>query len=700
MANFLSNTLSFMTRPIRDLVELGNITQKGLNVNRVQAPIFTQQELLDIANNGGSRAFMADPRSQQFQRDLRKSQSAYGQIQNYQPVALKPNEMPGLLNYDRALKDAAIAGSMMAPVVGAGLGGAVTGGILSGGLSGFGGSGKGQELGSTLGGMALGGALGAGGYGVMKAGSALFNKGKGGFKYNEFFGKNPKTLDDIGGPAEAKKSLALMDELFDDLGLPKNNKMQRAEGLAELRNIVGQGIGKIEETSKSTIGADDLTKMLEGSVDEFTEGQKGELLEVVKNLIAKNTDDMGMLSTKAVDNISDVVVEMAGGYEKLAGQGSQKIAANRIKEMLRKVLVGDAKAGIPGMAPELAPLKQIYNTIMKAKDPVYALASKGGQGIRFYGPEVGSEVLGNLFDTINRKSAEFGATAGKAVGAPGHLGNLLYGNAVKEAQKVGGIGTGVAGSGLLGKPFSGNFFKSINPVGTTNAAIVGSTVQGIQGGQQGGQQGVQSEQMQQQNQGTDMYIDPNTGFLVMPDMGQGEIGTSQQQQAYTIKDGMRDALRIMPGASEAQIMSLAKVLVDENTPKEPTKEELATNAALSIVDEIENMVGSIDLKDTDFGAATGGRLDKAYAAIVPSSQKGVFQTTRAGLVSRISRALGNVGTLSDKDIELAINLIPDLTDTPASAAEKVARLRAIISGAAATTGYGTNNELGNLGYGE
>jgi hypothetical protein len=442
--------------------------------------------------------------------------------------------------------------------------------------------------------------------------------------------------------------------------------------------------------------------MLEGSVDEFTSGQKKELLEVVGNLITKNADEAGMLSTKSVDNISDVVVEMAGGYEKLAGQGSQKIAANRVKEMIRKVLVGDEASGITGMAPELAPLKQIYSTIMKSKDPVYALASKGGQGIRFYGPEVGSEVLGKLFDTVGRKSTEFGAGAGKVVGAPGKLGDLLYNNTMNEAARTGGIGAGALknGTNLLGQPFSGNLkqqLSKLNPAGMFGSAVVNQNISGMQGG------GAPGEGMPQEEPDYSQFIDPETGFLVMPNIDgsmSGQAGGMQPQQEYTIRDGMREAIQMMPGASEAQIMSLAKVLVAENTPKTLTKDETATQNAVGIVDEIEGMINSLDLRDTDFGAATGGRLDKVYGALVPSSDKGVFATTRAGLVSKISRALGNIGTLSDRDIEVAINMIPDLTDTPSSAADKITRLRALIQGSSGGTGYGTLDELGNLGYGE
>lgn len=687
---FLKNTYNFVTRPIRDLIELGNITQKGLNVKRVEAPIFTQQELLDFANNGGSAAFRNDPRNMQFQRDLSKSQAAYDKVQNYKPIVLEDAEMAGLLDYDRALKDAAIVGSMMMPGVGSGIGGAIATGALSGAMGGYGGSARGQELGATLGGAAFGGLTGAAGYGIAnsKIGQKLFNnKGKQ-LSVKDLFGQEPGTIDKLGGMKKAEEAAQIIQGLFDEYKLPYATRTQQAQSLVTLQEAVGKNIGDIIAASTGKVSGNVVKEAVESSLSTLNKADKAKIIERATKEIAKMSDDAGNLSAKGLDDVIGAIENMSGGFEKLAGQGGQKEAAEIARETMRKILVEGLDTGsgqVNALAPQLAKPKSLYSVLKTVESPMNRLASSAKRGMRVVGVELPltGELFGPISDVSARGAKGVVSKIGKGLGSPtGFLSKMAENSsAAQQAAK--------------GAPFTGNILNKFNQ------SLFTGPLAGVQANSTSEQGGIQ-EGVQNQEIDYSQFIDPNTGFLIDPDGG-----NSNMQSAYTIQDGLRDALRMMPGASESEALSLAKALVDQNAPQEMSSEQIKLQGALNIVDEIESMVGGLNLSESDLGAAAMGTLNKGYGAIVPSSDAAVFSRAREGFVSMISKALGEVGVLTDKDVQRAVNLIPDLTDTPQSAQDKIERLRSLLGGMQALygggmsggTGYGSVDNLGNLGYG-
>jgi len=690
---FLKNTYNFVTRPVRDLIELGNIAQKGFSVNRVEAPIFTQQELLDFANNGGSAAFRNDPRNIQFQKDIAKSQAAYDKVRNYKPIALEDAEMAGLLDYDRALKDAAIVGSMMMPGVGSGLSGAIGTGALSGAMGGYGGSARGEELGSTLGGAAFGGIAGGVGYGIAnsKIGQKLFNnKGKQ-LSVKDLFGQEPGTIDKLGGIRKAEEAAELIQGLFDEYKLPYATRTQQAQSLATLQEAVGKNIGEIIEASSGKVSGKVVKDAVKESLKTLSGKNKSEVVQRVTKEIAKMSDDAGNLSARGLDDVIGAIESMSGGFEKLAGQGGQKEAADIARETMRKILVEglETKAGqVNALAPQLAKPKALYSVMKTAESPMNRLASSAKRGMRVVGVEL--PLTGELFGPVADVSARGGkgivSKIGKGLGSPTGLLSKMAENssAAQQAAK--------------GAPFSGNILSKFNQ------SLFTGPVSGVQANTMPEEDLTGSESLKQgvqDNTDYSQFYDPNTGLMNL------NAFSGQAQGEYTIQDGLRDALRMMPGASESEALSLAKALVDQNAPAEMSKEQIAMQGAINIVDEIENMVSGLNLSDSEVGAAIGGTLNKGYGAVVPASDAGVYSTARKGFVSRISRALGEVGVLTDKDIERAVNLIPDLTDTPESAQEKLSRLRSLISQMQSLyggempsgSGYGSLDDIGNLGYG-
>lgn len=678
MAGFFDDLQYGITRPIRDLIELGNIIQKGYGVKRVEAPIFTQQELLRMADQGGSKVFFNDPRYQKYGQDLKKAQAAYKEISNYKPIAVREDDMEGLLQYDRALKDAAIAGSLMAPGGGSLLR-AIGGGLLSGGLAGYGQSKRGEELGSALGGMALGGLFGGGGYMLGKLGSKMFNNQAQKLSYKELMGRYPGLLKDIGGIQNAEAYTAQIDDLLRAKKLPMRTAGDRAKSIEILKNMVGKDIGALAEASGSKIKGDTLLARAIESTDTLTRNNKDELLERLFNEISKRVDDAGELSTKSVQEITEAMTAAGGGYEKLAGEGGKIEAANAIKEAIRKILVGDADSKIAGMAPELAEPKSIYSMLSKVDDAVNRLESSSGEGFRYYGQRLpGSEILDPVMDTITRGAKNIAHGAGKVLGAPGAMVEKI------GSPKVAGALTNLQMARMSGQP------------------------------EDPGQGQMPTDESMYAE-----WIDPATGFLKMPDGRGGFIdesamygGGEEMAQDYTIMDGLRDAARVFPNGSESELMSLAMKFVEQNNG---SKVDASTQAKLDEAQQGLDLIGVLKGQYRtvqDLGLTAGGpwlgRLRGLRGSIASASQSSpeaaAYQNTVSAFLSKLSRAAGERGVLTDQDVDRIARAIPGFYDTPKTAEEQWRLIENIIGSAISNyrgnpTGYGSVDQLGNLGYG-
>jgi len=257
-----------------------------------------------------------------------------------------------------------------------------------------------------------------------------------------------------------------------------------------------------------------------------------------------------------------------------------------------------------------------------------------------------------------------------------------------DALRPSGLGQKVA-KGPIGKTaeFLGKGVTGQLPI-NVGGAMLGSTAMGVGQPEQQTQSGLPLE-----NGAPDFMIDPTTGFLQLPG------GAEEESQAYTVEDALRQAAKTLPGGSESEIMSLAKMYMEQNATPPVSKEQAAMMTTTSIIDEVERMVGGLDLSKSDLGAATLGRGRGVIGSLVPSSEAGQFQTFRKGVMSRLARALGEVGVLTDKDIERAINLIPSLADTPESAANRIQQLRSLLGEAASAYGQtkGANPNLNLYG---
>ncbi len=195
------------------------------------------------------------------------------------------------------------------------------------------------------------------------------------------------------------------------------------------------------------------------------------------------------------------------------------------------------------------------------------------------------------------------------------------------------------------------------------------------------QEAFQSESpMQQQPGGADPLMARLAGGQSGTDFSspQNAMQSSQAQQLH-----MASMLALQSGdIKSAQVLSafadqaaqFEKSMGPAKMSTDQRKAETAATSALGVVDQIEkayNEVGGAQGAITGTARNLGGKVRLDQDANYYNSQ-------REGYLSRIARAFGEVGTLAEGDVQRAINLIPDLADTPENAQKKLAGLRQLI----------------------
>jgi hypothetical protein len=106
----------------------------------------------------------------------------------------------------------------------------------------------------------------------------------------------------------------------------------------------------------------------------------------------------------------------------------------------------------------------------------------------------------------------------------------------------------------------------------------------------------------------------------------------------------------------------------------------ALDTADLIANETEQMLSSLNLGDNELLSAAGGMFRNIYGKTVEGSEEGQYLQWIGGARTKIARALGEVGNLSEPEQIAAMKLMPTLKDTKESAANKLARFRRLIDG--------------------
>lgn len=167
----------------------------------------------------------------------------------------------------------------------------------------------------------------------------------------------------------------------------------------------------------------------------------------------------------------------------------------------------------------------------------------------------------------------------------------------------------------------------------------------------------------------------------------------QSQGPATLEDALLQAQSILgPGQTPATYLSYAKAIQASNKGAKPNatqqKTENALRNATNVIDEVENAYMTV-------GGAQGavqGTARNLAGKVRLDQDANYYNSQRQGYLSRIARAFGEVGTLSDQDIARAVNLIPDLADTPQNAARKLAGLRSLLAQAQQNNSGGSGNQ--------
>lgn len=141
------------------------------------------------------------------------------------------------------------------------------------------------------------------------------------------------------------------------------------------------------------------------------------------------------------------------------------------------------------------------------------------------------------------------------------------------------------------------------------------------------------------------------------------------QQTMSLQEALAMAQQTLgPDATAPQYLSYAKAFMDASQTGGNGLDSVAKRQAANL-DSATQIVNQLKgLYDNAGGAqGFGGYITKLTSKTPLNSEQKAYTDQRGAYVSRIVRALGEVGTLNEGDIQRAVALIPDYTDTPESA---------------------------------
>ena len=178
-------------------------------------------------------------------------------------------------------------------------------------------------------------------------------------------------------------------------------------------------------------------------------------------------------------------------------------------------------------------------------------------------------------------------------------------------------------------------------------------------------------------------IDP----MAQPDMMTGMAPELQMQEQVgagdpyaDIRQGLQAAmiedLQTTGGKRVGALKSVLDSLPDapgtDAASKKNTAKYAGANAVLDKIEQSFNRAGG--------GRGTVGGLVGQLTSMIPEIDPtgNVYQGQRQAYLTQIIRAMGEVGTLTDKDREVVARSIPQLNDTPETAKAKIADLRDLL----------------------
>ena len=150
---------------------------------------------------------------------------------------------------------------------------------------------------------------------------------------------------------------------------------------------------------------------------------------------------------------------------------------------------------------------------------------------------------------------------------------------------------------------------------------------------------------------------------------------------------VEQASSYVPGSTRADLLGGSESTLDQATIKEAAGKSSLTAAAQKDINSINdalNIVDQIDMTSKKINTASGpkarfqGALKFGQGLSGNNADVTRFQQN-IGYLSRVVRAMGEVGALNEGDIARASTLIPKITDTAQEAQNKINDLRTILN---------------------
>ncbi len=209
-------------------------------------------------------------------------------------------------------------------------------------------------------------------------------------------------------------------------------------------------------------------------------------------------------------------------------------------------------------------------------------------------------------------------------------------------------------------------------------------------------QQIQAEQSMKQLGLGDYYDKPST---VTP-----EVVGGQQTGYYQYDPTSQTWKQIISSAPSTSTTDTTGTPVKLTAAQKNTIDSL--NKATVIADQIETAVNKLNLANSwlevpiRYASLSTGALTKSNVDAV------AYKSLVTGLLSQLARATGEVGVLTDQDIQRVKSLLPDFNDTKATAKAKLDQLRnffgalkdSIAGTQTSTTTSGGSTDLGGLNF--
>lgn len=428
--------------------------------------------------------------------------------------------------------------------------------------------------------------------------------------------------------------------------------------------------------------------------------QEQDVVKIAEELGLKGTPDQ--MKEQIAQRYGDLIKQHSDIIQNSTG----KISINTMKKMVKDQLT---QSGFTGDAYDKIVESQVQRLSKGNASFVSGLKTTIGKelGTKFNNPTTPrQEVLRTLWDVLDgvitkiepqakNTTLEMSklykvipgiaeqAKAGVSIPVPLAGGSIRTSAApITAAKDVIGRGL-ISGGGALDK-ILGKLGGKIGPVDTRTAAVEGVTA--LLGGGTKPQQTTQQEQI----------INP-----IIPQSQQQETTDKRKEIA---KKGLQLAMiqdLAKGGKHIAQISAIAKAVgLDSASGLSATEKQAVEQAkvGLNLVDTLEgeyNKVQGEGLTAQSSGLGLlGGIKGSLAAASQTSPSAAAYDQTKQAFLSKLSRASGEKGVLTDQDIKRIEKAIPSFYDTPEVASEKLALIRQIIGGAIESkTASGQDNNL-------